>query len=134
MLQPLMLAVRSAARSEAGNAPGMEADCAAKSEPPTTPADPHSGYRDAPNGSVSSAIISSTTPISRPDWGLPMKPPASVAATIGREIIACGKLTTSRPSGAPRSQIGNASARFTSQPLPELRAVEPLEPTERPER
>ena len=34
---------------------------------------------------------------------------ASVAATSGREIIACGKLTTSRPSTPPSSAIGSRS-------------------------
>ena len=43
MLQPLMLAVSSAARSDAGKAPGIPVGWLAKSEPPTTPAEPHSG-------------------------------------------------------------------------------------------
>ena len=50
-------------RQRARDLPGV---CAAKSAPPTTAADPHSGYRDAPNGSVSSAISSSAAPIEQP--------------------------------------------------------------------
>src|SRR5690349_6951826 len=38
----------------------------------------------------------------KPALTSPASQPASVAATIGRDAIACAKLTTSRPSIAPR--------------------------------
>ena len=40
--------------------------CDAKIAPPTTDADPHSGYREAPNGSVSSAMSSNAAPSNNP--------------------------------------------------------------------
>ena len=58
------------------------------SAPPTTDAEPHSGYRAAPKGSVSSAMSSSVAPINNPSVGDPTSAPPSVAATSGRESIA----------------------------------------------
>src|SRR5260221_10003519 len=67
-----------------------------------------------------------------PAGGFRINAPASVAATIGRDTIACGKLTTSSPSKAPSSAIGSASSRVTWILRRELREAQPRAPTGHP--
>jgi hypothetical protein len=66
IVQPPTHVVASAPSAAMVIAPGGCDGCSERIAPPTTAADPHSGYRDAPNGSVSKATSSSATPMSRP--------------------------------------------------------------------
>ena len=52
-------------------------------------------------------MSSSAAPTTRPVPALPASAPAAVAATMGREIMICGKLTTSNPHTAPNRATGS---------------------------